>query len=280
MFDPVTEDIIKDIPHLDGIDEERLPLELTKIYSNIVSVKSQLERGKLQLTEQNYLEYLQFLDKLIVGLEVLLFQSRYLAHRKNIAFVIATAYKLKSMFIDKEDVKCDVNFDFVSSNLISVLLFLVADDFAGSIEAVNSIEETDDYSGKLVALLRILLSGRISELSNIELMKPMLVDMKYMQKCANDLLLWYLCKSLQDAISYFYGESTTLNLSKINQVIDLCSFKLDQIEQEDTYLGVLKLAKYLELALLNLENYSVFTFPSPNGVNESVWNLKSATYRV
>lgn len=272
MFDSVTEDFIKEIPHLNGIDEERLPLELTKIYSNIVSVKSQLERGKLQLTEQNYLEYLQFLDKLIVGLEVLLFQSRYLSHRKNIAFVIATAYKLKSMFIDKEDVKCDVNFDFVSSNLISVLLFLVADDFAGSIEAVNSIEETDDYSGKLVALLRILLSGRISELSNIELMKPML-DMKYMQKCANDLLMWYLCESLQDAISYFYGESTTLNLSKINQVIDLCSFKIDQIEQEDTYLGVLKLAKYLKLALLNLENYSVFNFPSPNGVNESVWKV-------
>lgn len=77
MFDPVTEDIIKNIPHLNGIDVERLPIELTKIYSNIVSVKSQLERGKLQLTEQNYLEYLQFLDKLIVGLEVLLFQSRY-----------------------------------------------------------------------------------------------------------------------------------------------------------------------------------------------------------
>ena len=35
MFDPVTEDFIKEIPHLNGIDEERLPLELTKIYSNI-----------------------------------------------------------------------------------------------------------------------------------------------------------------------------------------------------------------------------------------------------
>lgn len=260
MFDPVTEDIIKDIPHLNGIDVERLPLELTKIYSNIVSVKSQLERGKLQLTEQNYLEYLQFLDKLIVGLEVLLFQSRYLSHRKNIAFVIATAYKLKSMFIDKENAKCDVNFDIVSSNLISVLLFLVADDFAGSIEAVNSIEETNDYSGKLVLLLRILLSGRISELSSIELMKPRL-DRNDMQKYANNLLLWNLCASIQNAKSYFYGESTTLDLSKINQVIDLCSFKIDQIEQEDTYLGVIKLAKYLKLAIINLEKYSVFIYP-------------------
>ena len=272
MFDPVTEDYIKDIPHLNGIDGERLPLELTKIYSNIVSVKSQLDRGKLQLTEQNYLEYLQFLDKLIVGLEVLLFQSRYLSHRKNIAFVIATAYKLKSMFIDKEDEKCDVNFDFVSSNLISVLLFLVADDFAGSVEAVNSIEETNDYSGKLVLLLRILLSGHISELSSIELMKPRL-DMNDMQKYANDLLLWNLCASIQYAKSYFYGESTTLDLSKINQVIDLCSFKIHQIEQEDTYLGVLKLAKYLKLALINLENYSVFHLPSPDDVNERTWKV-------
>lgn len=272
MFDPVTEDFIKEIPHLNGIDEERLPLELTKIYSNIVSVKSQLERGKLQLTEQNYWGYLQFLDKLIVGLEVLLFQSRYLSHRKNIAFVIATAYKLKSMFIDKEDEKCDVNFDFVSSNLISVLLFLVADDFAGSIEAVNSIEETNDYSGKLVLLLRILLSGHISELSSIELMKPRL-DMNDMQKYANDLLLWNLCASIQNAKSYFYGKSTTLDLSKINQVIDLCSFKIDQLEQEDTYFGVLKLAKYLKLALINLENYSVFHISSPDDANERAWKV-------
>ena len=272
MFDPVTEDIIKNIPHLNGIDVERLPLELTKIYSNIVSVKSQLERGKLQLTEQNYLEYLQFLDKLIVGLEVLLFQSRYLSHRKNIAFVIATAYKLKSMFIDKENAKCYVNFDIVSSNLISVLLFLVADDFAGSIEAVNSIEETNDYSGKLVLLLRILLSGRISELSSIELMKPRL-DRNDMQKYANDLLLWNLCASIQNAKSYFYGESTTLDLSKINQVIDLCSFKIDQIEQEDTYFGVIKLAKYLKLAIINLEKYSVFHLPSPSDINEGAWKV-------
>lgn len=272
MFDPVTEDIIKDIPHLNGIDEERLPLELTKIYSNIVSVKSQLERGKLQLTEQNYSEYLQFLDKLIVGLEVLLFQSRYLAHRKSIAFVIATAYKLKTMLFDKEDAKCDVNFDFVSSNLISVLLFLVADDFAGSIEAVNSIEETADYSGMLVQLLRILLSGHILEMSHIELVKPR-QDINDVPKYANDLLLWHLCTSVQDTGSYFYGESKTLDLSKIDQVIDLCSFKMDQIEQEDSYLGVLRLAKYLKLALINLENYSVFHLPSPDDVNERVWKV-------
>lgn len=272
MFDPVTEDIIKDIPHLNGIDEERLPLELTKIYSNIVSVKSQLERGKLQLTEQNYSEYLQFLDKLIVGLEVLLFQSRYLAHRKSIAFVIATAYKLKTMLFDKEDAKCDVNFDFVSSNLISVLLFLVADDFAGSIEAVNSIEETADYSGMLVQLLRILLSGHILEMSHIELVKPR-QDINDVPKYANDLLLWHLCTSVQDTGSYFYGESKTLDLSKIDQVIDLCSFKMDQIEQEDSYLGVLRLAKYLKLALINLENYSVFHLPSPDDVNERAWKV-------
>lgn len=43
MFDPITEELIKSIPSLNGIDTARLPLELTKIYANIISAKSQLE---------------------------------------------------------------------------------------------------------------------------------------------------------------------------------------------------------------------------------------------
>ena len=89
MFDPITEELIKSIPSLNGIDSARLPLELTKIYANIISAKSQLERNALPLLEQDMKKYLTLLDRLVVGLEVLIFQKKFYAQKETLAFVAA-----------------------------------------------------------------------------------------------------------------------------------------------------------------------------------------------
>lgn len=199
MFDSITENLIRQIPHLDNIDEERLPLVLTKIYSNVISLKSQLETDRLRLTEQDSKEYLQVLNKLIVGLDVLIFQKNFEAVRKNIAFVIATAYHLKGMLVSNEN--STITLDYVSSNLMSVLLFLIADDFADSLEEIQKIQCQKGICKDLVSLVHLLLKGRISDLQGMPLTEPNLAD-DY-DEYANDLLLYQLCLAIKDISQFF-----------------------------------------------------------------------------
>lgn len=267
MFDSITENLIRQIPHLDNIDEERLPLVLTKIYSNVISLKSQLETDRLRLTEQDSKEYLQVLNKLIVGLDVLIFQKNFEAVRKNIAFVIATAYHLKGMLVSNEN--STITLDYVSSNLMSVLLFLIADDFADSLEEIQKIQCQKGICKDLVSLVRLLLKGRISDLQGMPLTEPNLAD-DY-DEYANDLLLYQLCLAIKDISRFFYGQTGQLNVEKIYNVLDLCRFQIAGIEQDDVFLGTQKLCKYLILAFESIKRYSIFPILKCIAPNDTAW---------
>lgn len=51
MYDPITEQLIRDIPKFEHIDVDRLPQFLSTVYAHVVSAKSQLEHGRLELFE-------------------------------------------------------------------------------------------------------------------------------------------------------------------------------------------------------------------------------------
>ena len=48
MYNLSTENAIRNIPAIDGIDKERLPQLLTKKYARIISLKTRYEAGELQ----------------------------------------------------------------------------------------------------------------------------------------------------------------------------------------------------------------------------------------
>lgn len=46
MYNFVTEELIKKIPHVEGFTEELLPVTLTKIYAQIISLSAKYEDGE------------------------------------------------------------------------------------------------------------------------------------------------------------------------------------------------------------------------------------------
>lgn len=47
MYNFVTEELIKKIPHVEGFTEELLPVTLTKIYAQIISLSAKYEDGEI-----------------------------------------------------------------------------------------------------------------------------------------------------------------------------------------------------------------------------------------
>lgn len=268
MFDPITEELIKSIPSLNGIDTARLPLELTKIYANIISAKSQLERNALPLLEQDMKKYLTLLDRLVVGLEVLIFQKKFYAQKETLAFVAATAFSLKQLLLSRNKQGCIVNQDYVSSGIMMVLLFLVAKDITDAKEnakLLDGLEEADD----IVKLISFLAQGRLDKILLLELPAIKFNGNNY-SGYALKLLLHELSIGIKTACQNILDRKA-IDYSKIDEVISLSDFEIDGIGQSDTYFGILKVAKILKLALISLNEISVFKIECPNQANSKEW---------
>ena len=52
MYNFVTEELIKKIPHVEGFTEELLPVTLTKIYAQIISLSAKYEIGRASCRER------------------------------------------------------------------------------------------------------------------------------------------------------------------------------------------------------------------------------------
>ena len=269
MFDPITEALIKGIPNLNGIDTDRLPLELTKIYANIISAKSQLERNALPLLEQSVEKYLTILNRLILGLEALIFQKKFNAQKETLAFVAATAFSLKHLLQSQNKKVCIVNQDYVSSELMSVLLFLVAKDVTDAKENAKFFEDIDD-ADDIVKMISLLSQGRLDEILQLELTTINFNGYDY-SDFALKLLLHELANGIK-ATCQDIVKGKELNYSQIDKVISLSDFEIDGIEQSDTYFGILRVAKVLKLALKSLGEISVFQVEYPDDINVEQWH--------
>ena len=269
MYDPITEQLIRDIPKFEHIDVDRLPQFLSTVYANVVSAKSQLEHGRLELFEIDEKQCTKTLNSLILGLESLMTQPLYEEKLESLAFVTATAYSLKSMLFQQKNAEGVVSMDYVSSNVCTMLLFLIANDVTDAVEVSRIVRTDDTCQGQLVSMIKKLSQGKLNEIKDFALLLPEFAD-DY-QEYAIQLLIYQLSLAVKDIADYFLGEVDELNVEKIYQVKDLSSFQLDTFKQRDTYVGISKIAHLLEMAAYQLKETALVRIPVPNGVDDELW---------
>lgn len=268
MFDSITENLIKDIPQFESIDAERLPQFLSSVYAHVISAKSQLVEGQLPLLTGNFDKTMSTLNSLIFGLESLMIQPKYQEQEESLAFVTATAYTLKSMLLQKQE-ESVVSMDYVSSNICTVVLFLIADAVTDAVEVARKFQCSTDIQGSLAYYIRLLAEGKLEEVVES---KP--TQQKFAgdyQEYAIYLLKKELCEGIKDVANYFLGNKDINPTARFEKVLSLSSYKLKVFNQIDTYVGIRKIARLLLKATAHLEQSALTNIPVPKGVDADGW---------
>lgn len=268
MFDPITEKLIKDIPQFDDIDVERLPQLLSSVYANIISAKSQLANGQLPLLIGDFEETVRTLNNLIFGLEALMIQDKQQGQVESFAFVTATAYSLKNMLLQQKE-ESIVSMDFVSADVSTVLLFLIADAVTDAVEVARKFHKTDDIQGNLLRSIRLLAEGKLNEIVDSEITKEEFHG-DY-QEYAINLLMYELCEGIKDIALHFLGNTNIKPNERLEQVLLLSSYQIEEFDQIDTYVGIRKIARLLLGVTKHLEQAALINIPVPKGVDADRW---------
>lgn len=268
MFDPITEKLIKDIPQFDDIDVERLPQLLSSVYAHIVSAKSQLANGQLPFLIGDFDKTVRTLNKLIFGLEALMIQDLYQKHVESLAFVTATAYSLKNMLLQQQE-ESVVSMDYISSDVSTVLHYLIADAVTDAVEVARKFHTADDIQGSLLRYIRMLAEGKLKEIVESETTKEEFHG-DY-QEYAINLLMNELCEGIKDVALHFLGNTTIKPTERLEQVLLLSSYQIEEFDQIDTYVGIRKIARLLLEVTKHLERAALINIPVPEGVDADQW---------
>lgn len=268
MFDPITEKLIKDIPQFDDIDVERLPQLLSSVYAHIVSAKSQLSNGQLPFLIGDFDKTVRTLNKLIFGLEALMIQDQYQKHVESLAFVTATAYSLKNMLLQQQE-ESVVSMDYISSDVSTVLLFLIADAVTDAVEVARKFHKTDGIQGNLLRSIRLLAEGKLNEIVDSEITKEEFHG-DY-QEYAINLLMNELCEGIKDIALHFLGNTNIKPTERLEQVLLLSSYQIEEFDQIDTYVGIRKIARLLLGVTKHLEQAALIHIPVPEWVDAERW---------
>lgn len=268
MFDPITEKLIKDIPLFDDIDVERLPQLLSSVYAHIVSAKSQLANGQLPFLIGDFDKTVRTLNKLIFGLEALMIQDLYQKHVESLAFVTATAYSLKNMLLQQQE-ESVVSMDYISSDVSTVLHYLIADAVTDAVEVARKFHTADDIQGSLLRYIRMLAEGKLKEIVESETTKEEFHG-DY-QEYAINLLMNELCEGIKDVALHFLGNTTIKPTERLEQVLLLSSYQIEEFDQIDTYVGIRKIARLLLEVTKYLERAALIIIPVPEGVDADQW---------
>lgn len=268
MFDPITEKLIKDIPQFDDIDVERLPQLLSSVYAHIVSAKSQLSNGQLPFLIGDFDKTVRTLNKLIFGLEALMIQDQYQKHVESLAFVTATAYSLKNMLLQQQE-ESVVSMDYISSDVSTVLLFLIADAVTDAVEVARKFHTADGIQGNLLRSIRLLAEGKLNEIVDSEITKEEFHG-DY-QEYAINLLMNELCEGIKDIALHFLGNTNIKPTERLEQVLLLSSYQIEEFDQIDTYVGIRKIARLLLGVTKHLEQAALIHIPVPEGVDAERW---------
>lgn len=268
MFDPITEKLIKDIPQFEDLDVERLPQFLSSVYAHIISAKSQLTNGNLPLLIGDFDKIVRTLNNLIFGLEALMIQNQHQGQVESLAFVTATAYSLKNMLLQQKE-ESIVSMDYVSADVSTVLLFLIADAVTDAVEVARKFHKTDDIQGNLLRSIRLLAEGKLNEIVDSEITKEEFHG-DY-QEYAINLLMYELCEGIKDIALHFLGNTNIKPNERLEQVLLLSSYQIEEFEQIDTYVGIRKIARLLLGVTKHLEQAALIHIPVPEGVDAERW---------
>ena len=136
MFNTVNESLIKQIPDVYGVDNERLPQMLSRVYARIICLKTKYEAGRLPFNNAELNEDYRELDNLSNMLELYLMNNNNHDNRKAVAYVAATGRKLMGMIRERHEEP--LTLQYIPEEVYAALLYVISGSLAEAQEVASS----------------------------------------------------------------------------------------------------------------------------------------------
>lgn len=196
MFDRITEDLIRGVPTLEGLDRESLPKRLTEAFAAIVSIRLRWSAGVSlgEAERKQWEDQTNLLRRLANTYETITcLLSEHDEHRESCAFVAATAHQLlhRAFASDASDSPLlALGAAGISSQLAALLLFFIAGAFPDATETAQQIATPsgDRIESLLVRALIALAKGELGSLLTLPDPSPIDVLPDSLDERATELL--------------------------------------------------------------------------------------------
>ncbi|CAN7588658.1 DEAD/DEAH box helicase [Acidovorax sp. LjRoot194] len=290
MFDPSTEELIRHAPTLNGLDNNQLSKEFTRIYTTIVAARMRLrdlasqadQAGESRAeTLENVSKEMKFLRELASTQEALISVSPSRDDRRSAAFVAGTAHYvlMQAERIVGNKLVSRLEMDYVSPEVSATVLFMIAGASADAAEMAREIEEdfaqANLHRTSLLAAIRRFASG---DLGNIQPQSEFMSadsDGRPIIERAIDALYHLIYNGLAALAAEMLGDANASSERQFVQAEALCSrttnspFKGQPIVR--VFAGPRHLAVLLKILAGDFPQASVANLSPPNGSDSARW---------
>ncbi|MDW3191995.1 MAG: DEAD/DEAH box helicase [Cytophagales bacterium] len=275
MYNSVTEEKIRQVPQIGNIDISRLPMELTRIYSRIISIRRYISNGTIDLIDSDIINDVTWLQNLASNLETILITIPDHENKESIAFVAATAHNLIFRvsriynFTETSDLKIDAISRLVSASI----LFLIGNSQADAAEISSKINVTQDTSptrSKMVFFIKSLARGELSQIVSTQFIEDEITFDDELE-AAQDYLWRELGLGIQSISKKLTKKPSENQEDHFQKVIDISSIDISIPIQIDLFTGPLHLAKLLKILESDILLRGVVNIPPPKGIDSNNW---------
>ncbi len=290
MFDPSTEELIRHAPTLDGLDNNQLSKEFTRIYTTIVAARIRLRDLAAQPAEgdesqadalSSVAKEVKFLRELASTQEALIAVSPTREDRRSAAFVAATAHYvlLQAERILGEKVVSRLELDYVSPEVSATILFMIAGANADAAEMAREIEEdfpqANLYREPLLADIRQFATGHLPSIQPQAEFVGASSDGRPGIEQAIDALYHLIHKGLAALAAEMLGDGNASSRAQFAHAVSLCSRTTNRLFGYQPivriFAGPRHLAVLLEILAGDLPQASVAKIGPPNGSDSARW---------
>lgn len=288
MFDPSTENLIRRAPALEGLANESLAKEFTRIYATVVAVRMRLrdiasrDGSSEEATGpaiEEVREEMTFLAELAATQEALISVSPMREDRQSAAFVAGTAYYVLAQaqrLLQRENIS-RLEVEYVSPELSATLLFLIAGASADAAEMAKEIKVDDSNMNPVRATLAL----DIKRFARGELTKIVKIDDFVHQEgphssaLAADALYFLTQNGMSGLAAQMLGSGTSEAYEKFQQVENLSTFTTPRQDGRNPivnlFAGPRHLAVLLKILARDFPDASVANLPPPNKTDHTRW---------
>lgn len=290
MFDPSTEELIRHAPTLEGLDNNQLSKEFTRIYTTIVAARMRLrglaaqadQAGETRAeTLESVAKEMRFLRELASTQEALISVSPSREDRRSAAFVAGTAHYvlLQAERIVGEKLRSRLEADYVSPEVSATVLFMIAGASADAAEMAREIEE--DFSRENLYRTPLLVDIRRFARGDLPNIQPQagfvraVSDGRPSIEQAIDALYHLIHNGLVALAAEMLGDGSASSGEHFAQAASLCSRTVNSPFGHQpivrVFAGPRHLAVLLKILAGDFPQASVATLGPPNGSDAARW---------
>lgn len=261
MFNKVTADILRMLPPVKGVDIERMPQLLSKVYAHIVGLKTKYKVGILEFEAEEIGDDYRILSELAFTLELYLESGKFEEKQNAIAYVAAMSHKLMDKLKTRQPEALDT--DAIPADVAAILMFIVGGYIADAEELANRItryEGESDAGWQLKTCISLLAKGKLKELLEIQEARLEVGDLELY---AQELLWIQLTVGIKAFANKLLGGEGDDWQQYVRSVIQLATFKDEGTGYRFDFVGVSRLGHLLLMAMNVLEHHSLLRGVKP-----------------